>query len=236
MNLAKRRQLLRQQRKQPMTRGYTRHITPGVPDEGVDYAEKVGASPNNLGEEFVGQLMTALSQFNQLNGGPKTLPPAVIAKRARAKEQLDELIERYREEGVKPRYRLLAEFFVDDVLIPASRVVGFGQLVPNMIDYDDIPNESMEPVNEPARKVHALFLEWIGGKMPDLADQSYEAYLNRNRRATVVGEVSQAPVFAQRERAKHAEIVDQSPEEMAAAAVPPTKVLGTIQEEMLARG
>lgn len=49
-----------------------------------------------------------------------------------------------------PKYRLIAPIYFDDQFIPEIMIVD-GREAPTIIEYEGIPNEAMEPVNEPAR-------------------------------------------------------------------------------------
>src|SRR5579884_3265323 len=147
----------------------TAAVVPGKPPApGRDYDEALG-----------GQLAAAIASLTQANAsGPKSVPPALLRQRAKAHTEMLELLEELREKGEVPLYELRADFFCDDVLVPQGR----------RIRYPEIPNEAMEPKNEAARRVMALYMRSIGGRTPDLADQSYEAYLRRPRLAQVIGE------------------------------------------------
>lgn len=158
----------------------TATIVPGKPPApGLDYDAALGGAVTEQGVGFADNLAAALAAFVQSNSsGPKPLPPALIRQRAKAHAEMLELLAELKEKGEMPLYELRADFFCDDVLVNEGR----------SIRYCEIPNEGMEPKNEAARRVKALFLRWIGGRTPDLADQSYEAYLRRPRLAQVVGE------------------------------------------------
>ncbi len=76
-------------------------------------------------------------------------------------------------ETQEPRYRLLGINYLRDDLF------GEGQI----IEWDEAPNESMEPLNEAARE---RVREWIATQNPrkvgrNLADEVEEAYRNRPR-------------------------------------------------------
>lgn len=158
----------------------TAAIVPGRPPApGQDYDAAVGGAAGSLGAAFADNLAAALAAFTQANtSGPRALPPALLRQRAAAHDDMLVLIEELREKGDVPLYELRAEFFCDDVLVREGA----------RIRYAEIPNESMEPKNEAARQVMALYMRSIGGRTRDLAEESYEAYLRRPRVAQIVGE------------------------------------------------
>jgi len=71
-----------------------------------------------------------------------------------------------------PRYRLIQPFYVDDQFI-AEGVE---------IEFEGIPNEQMEALNEPARKRMMEYLALLpGGRTPRVEDVFYLAMQNRPR-------------------------------------------------------
>ncbi len=133
--------------------------------------------------------------------------------REKAFADMEKLLASYVADDVYPRYRLSADQFQADEFIPATRVDRFGSLVATEIDFQGIPNETMHPMTEPARKVHDLYMRYIGGTTPDLADQSMEAYQNRPGRARVVGAPTTPPPLAtMAPSTPRATIVDQGPD------------------------
>lgn len=71
-----------------------------------------------------------------------------------------------------PRYRLDAPLYAEDVLWPMGKV----------IEFDGMPNETMSPLNQPARDRMRTFVAGLNeGKTPDVADVMFEAMAARPR-------------------------------------------------------
>ena len=203
--------------------------SPAAP--GVDYDSALGGMTGNA--EFariLGQAVAAgisNSMPSQPAFGPKPIPPALQKKRNEAHERMIQLLESLQEQGNTPRYEIVTPapggFFIDDVLIPTGEI----------IDYFGEPNEGMRPLNRPGEQVMALFLESIGGGTPDLADISYNAYLNRPRHAQVVGAPQAPPPLGTPRTLQNATVAVVEPAER--RYVGPAKVLGTVQPEIPGR-
>lgn len=195
------------------------------PAPGVDYDAATGGAASAAGNAFAEQLATALAQFTGANQtGPKPIPPALQRQRAKAHAEMLDLLATLSGRGETPLYELRKDFYCDDVLVPEGTKILYGET----------PNEAMAPLNEPARRVVALFMRSIGGQTPDLGDQSYEAYLNRPRRAQVLGEENRAPSPLGRPGsladAKVTIIEDEEPRE-AATYLGPRRVMGSAPVE-----
>jgi hypothetical protein len=157
-------------------------------------------------------------------GQPKPVPPAIQRQRDEAYEQLLVLIDEIkRGEHPIPVYTLTDDMFTGWSLIEARKTVrgqdGAQTDVYTKIEFDAIPNPSMLPVNGIAKRVHALYMKFIGGQPADLGDQVYDAYRDRPRYP------EQPSVFPQRDprgSAGRARVVEDTPgEEVFAPAVPP---------------
>ncbi len=227
---------------------------PGVPSPGVDYVSSVGVAPEERADmsiadvaaekvavatdggakEVATQIASALAELVGVanGGGKRQIPPHVIKERRDALADMHVLLAHYRDTGEMPLYELTAPLFADDILIPATRQDG-RYTVATRIHFVDAPNEQMVPRNEPAQQIMALYLKGIGGKTPDLADQSYEAYLNRPRIAAVVGAPIETPMMGT-PHALHearATVLENTPAEEQ-RYVGPRKQMGTVQPEV----
>lgn len=86
----------------------------------------------------------------------------------------------------RPRYRLIKPFYVDDIFINEEEEIFF----------DGVPNEAMEPMNEPALKKVAEFRATLpGGKTPPLETTVAKAMAERPREVTVVGQRQEVPLM-----------------------------------------
>lgn len=76
-----------------------------------------------------------------------------------------------------PRYRLILPFYVDDQYIAEGVEIEFG----------GVPNEGMEPLNEPARTRMTDYLGTLeGGRTPRVEDVYYIAMKNRPKEGDAV--------------------------------------------------
>src|SRR5690242_12391265 len=94
----------------------------------------------------------------------------------------------------EPRYRLLAPFYApNDVHYP----------VEDIIEFDGVPNESMEPLNRPAEDKLEAYLASLGGYTRDLAEITEEAMNNRPREneVTVPAPKTDVPIMGNELRA-----------------------------------
>jgi hypothetical protein len=158
----------------------------------ADYDEVTKGVAARAPEDFARVLAQALAEFTAANNGSArgatpAVAPAVLQARRAAHDEMLERLRQYEDAGTVPRYEITTPapggFFVDDILIESGQ----------QIEFYGIPNEQMEPLNQPAREVIALYLASIGGVTPDLADQSYDAYRNRPRQASIVGNRPEPP-------------------------------------------
>lgn len=136
-----------------------------------------------------------------------------------------------------PRYELIAPFFVNDRLIPEG----------SFIEFSGVPNEAMVPHNDAAREMMTKFIDKMleGRKTPTLAEQVYNAMLNRPR--------EDAPFATVMEAKKAVPMMGTLPIEGLAKPPPPNletkvvagpvdpakkfvRVMGTVQSTPLAEG
>lgn len=195
-------------------------------DQGVDYEQATGQSVDD--GHFINRLVHALENNATANtSGPKPLSAAERNARAQAFASMEALIEKHKASDIRPRYRLATEQFIGDELIPATRVTGQGQVVATVIRFEGIPNETMHPLDEPARKVHELYMRSIGGQTPDLADISMDAYKNRPGRVQVEGAPVAPPPLGLATKTAKAELVD---EEESVYPIQQPNQLGTVPQ------
>jgi hypothetical protein len=72
-----------------------------------------------------------------------------------------------------PRYQLISPLYAGDEYIPEGEIID--------TEDDFVPNESMIPMNEPARVAFQKFMDQVNGKTPDLGDIVEAGYRNRPR-------------------------------------------------------
>lgn len=93
----------------------------------------------------------------------RRVPPEVMAKRVRAREEMEALIKKTIDEGAEqPVYKLTRACYLGEQMIQpywtdrATRTTKATE-----VGWWGVPNEYMHPANEIAEKIHALYLESI---------------------------------------------------------------------------
>lgn len=192
----------------------------------ADYDDMVGGKVGSDAEGFAALLANAIQQAVAVgvsNNGKAPVPPALLKKRHDAHNRMHELLVQFEESDTPPRYEVIVPhpggFFIDDVLLPNGEI----------IDYCGVPNEGLAPLNDAGRQVMEQFLISIGGGTPDLADQSYEAYVNRPRQAALVSARPEAPALGTPRTLQAAKVavVEQQPRRY----VGPRRAMGTAPVE-----
>lgn len=120
-----------------------------------------------------------------------------------------------------PRYRLVQPFYVDDRKLEPGIV----------IEYAGIPNEAMDPLNEPARKAMKKFLTSLGpaGRTPPVEEVMEQAMRNRPREpAPLTGTVRIDGIRPPEAKPETATIVA---DEAAHPSQSPVRVQGTVKDE-----
>lgn len=85
-----------------------------------------------------------------------------------------------------PKYRLIAPIYFDDQYIPETMIVD-GREVSTIIEYEGVPNEAMEPINEPAQVKWKAYQEMMDQSMRDAGR------LSRKLEDIVQQEIAQRP-------------------------------------------
>jgi hypothetical protein len=120
-------------------------------------------SPGNGDQSWMEALALAISNVTDQEIGRRRVPPEEIAKRTRAKGRLDALMEETVKLGVQPSYYLRKQvYFGEQMISPIWIDRATKEAKPTEIGWWGIPNQFMDPVNEEAKAIFALFLEWIG--------------------------------------------------------------------------
>jgi hypothetical protein len=105
--------------------------------------------------EFTEKLALAINSVNDQKGSQKPVPPEELARRAKAKAAMEALIEETYQRGAKPLYKLTGKMYLGEQLRRAR---------PVEIGWSSVPNQHMEPINDEAKAIMALFMESIGGQ------------------------------------------------------------------------
>lgn len=153
---------------------------------------------------FARELAAALAEYSasaSARGSAQPVAPAEAARRKAAHEEMTALLAEYEANGTTPRYRITTAppggFFVDDILIEGGQVIEFA----------GIPNQEMEALNAPGQKVLSLYMQSIGGVI-DLGEETYNAYANRPRHASIVGQRPEPPPLGTPRSTSRVHVVD----------------------------
>jgi hypothetical protein len=110
----------------------------------------------------------AMSVSNLTNQGTgiKPVAPELIRSREEGTERMFALIRKAREEGRTATYRLRGKiFFGEEVIEPNFVRASDHTYQPTEVDWDSVPNQSMEPLNDTAREIYAAFEQSIAGTL-----------------------------------------------------------------------
>jgi len=122
-------------------------------------------APQSEMAEFTEKLAMAINSVNDQGKSQKPVAPEELARRNKARVAMEELIERTYERGVQPMYKLTAKVYLGEQLIqPVEIDQGTKRAIPQQIGWFGVPNQHMDPLNEEAENIMALFLQSIGGK------------------------------------------------------------------------
>jgi hypothetical protein len=132
-------------------------------------AAKAGASDANEAEPaWIGSLAMAIAQLtDQGTGRSRRVPPEVMVQRELAQRRMLELLVQAKQDGLRPRYRLVNKVYLDDVLIDPKWIDAGHRQRDTEIEWQGVPSEAMRPLNETAERIFAAFSEWIGGVKSD---------------------------------------------------------------------
>lgn len=154
---------------------------------------------------------------SQQPGYQKPLPADEVDRRAAGYVEMTALLKTYEKEDNAPLY-LLGDFFFE-----CTNAISFepGQQIRTYL----APSESFIPKNEPAEKVYAAMMQWIGGETPHIGDQVEAAMREAHKAPLVTGALNTV-------RPKGVvELVDAPKQDMNKK-----RVLGTIQPERHGNG
>ena len=118
----------------------------------------------------LGALMQALamniSDLTNQGTGTKPVAPELIRSREEGAERMFALIRAARDEGKAATYRLKGKVFLGEEVIEPNWVRASDHTYqPTDIDWDAVPNQSMEPLNETAKEIFAAFEQSIAGTL-----------------------------------------------------------------------
>ena len=121
-------------------------------------------------------LMSALamniSELTNQGTGIKPVAPELIRSREEGTERMFALIRKARAEGKTATYRLKGKVFLGEEVIEPNWVRASDHTYqPTEVDWDHVPNQSMEPINDTAREIYAEFERSIAGTLRPVRSQ-----------------------------------------------------------------
>lgn len=134
-----------------------------------------GAAPTGMNAElrsFADGLAMAMAQLGNQGTGKELVDPAIIAKRAKARDAMDRRIAECRRDGIAPKYvltgkvhlgnQLINPLWADQFRVEHQQIVWWNHVPNQAMAPADPDNESEAPACEAAREIFDLFCESIG--------------------------------------------------------------------------
>ncbi|HEV2674145.1 MAG TPA: hypothetical protein VGV37_06345 [Aliidongia sp.] len=116
--------------------------------------------------------------------------PAEQQRRENAFARMEDLIIEALEQGLEPEYEATKAVYLDEVLVqPIFKDLNTHRNMNTRLVWQYAPNEALKPVNDIARKIHAAFMESIGGPtqlMNSIGGRSIESRIPKRQAAVVV--------------------------------------------------
>ena len=127
-------------------------------------AGALGAILSNLAMQF--------AELSHQGVGQKPVSPELIRRREEGATRMWSLIRRAREEGRIATYRLRTKQFLGEEVIEPNWVRASDHTYqPTDVDWDAVPNQGMEPLNETAKEIYAAFEDSIAGTIRPVRNQ-----------------------------------------------------------------
>jgi hypothetical protein len=142
-----------------VTRELVEKLANARSDAGTDAAPSADAA-------LIKSLATTLFEMSDqgTNRAPRVDPDELAARQA-ARAKMEDVLIQAAAEGRVVSYQLTRTVFLDEQIVePTRRDPQSKALCTQDVDWIGVPDESMVPLNETAREVHALFMRSIGGK------------------------------------------------------------------------
>ncbi len=117
-------------------------------------------------------LALAIAEVSDQGTNRKRVPPAVLEARRIARERMTALIMDYAARGEMPEYELTRAVYLAEELVEPTYTDRDHIMRRTKIEWAGVPNEGMNPANEPARMIFGSFMESIGGATPNVMRQA----------------------------------------------------------------
>lgn len=132
--------------------------------EGREAAGTVGAADEGSDLRLIRQLASAITEIGDQGSKKVRVAPEEMAERREARERMEALILDYRAKGEVASYDLSRTVYLDEVLVAPTYVDSNHVQKVQRVEWAGAPDESMTPVNEAAKAIHAAYMRSIGGR------------------------------------------------------------------------
>lgn len=104
------------------------------------------------------ELASAIAKVGDPRNTKHVLDPVEATSRKKATDEMINLLVRFRDQGIVPLYKVKGKMYLNDIKIdPQYQDPGTKQMRDTTIRWPKMPNEAMEPVDEPAREIFVLY-------------------------------------------------------------------------------
>lgn len=114
-------------------------------------------------------LAHAMAKASDPGNKRRIVSPEVMKQRDEAAERMRALLIEYRAKGVMPVYRVLAKVFLAETLVdPQYQDPGTKEMKDQEINWNKVPNQAMDPLNDEAKEIFKQFLLSISSVPRDI--------------------------------------------------------------------
>lgn len=184
--------------------------------------------PDDL--RVVRQLAAAIAEIADQGSETRKIrvAPEEAEARAQAREEMTEMIVQVRARNEYPAYELTRAVYLDEQLIQPTYVDSHHVRRAQRIEWQGVPDESMQPINEIAKVIYRTYMRSLGGATPDKRVEYTRAALNPGLRiippeGSVTREASPVPNPRHQPESGLRVLRDRVPGEIVE-----TRVLGTV--------
>lgn len=124
-----------------------------------------GEAPNmDAMASMFDRMALAIAEISDQGTARKRVAPEVLASRARAHEKMVKLINKAREDGEEPEYKLVSKTYLSERFIEPFMPGPDKRPIPTEIIWKGAPNQAMRPLNAVAKAIYAAFVESVGSQ------------------------------------------------------------------------
>lgn len=161
---------------------------------GRETAGTVAVADEGSDIRLIRQLASAITEIGDQGSNKIRVAPEEMAARMESREKMETLILEFRAKEEFPVYDLSRTVYLDEVLVAPTYVDANHVQKVQRIEWAGVPDESMTPVNEAARAIHAAYMRSIGGRTKSEKVPFTRAIQNPNLRViSEQGRAQEAP-------------------------------------------